>query len=209
MTVTTEAGDRHCLRPGEAESLLAHAPWRRLLAMGDSIVVHRGDPVAGYRPQPWPDRLRTAFGRRRDATPAYLNVGVSGARTAEIRAGQLDEALRFRPDLAILAAGANDAVRRSFDPQAVAADLEAMIGALSRAGALVVTLGCFDLAPGLRVLSALTARLTERHGGVHVDFGKHPAPLGSVLSADRLHINARGHAVVAADVIRALAVRIG
>jgi lysophospholipase L1-like esterase len=203
MNVMTEAGDRHCLRPGEAESLLAGAPWRRLLAMGDSIVVHRGDPVAGYRAETWPDRLVRAL-----ATPACLNLGVSGARTAEIQAGQLDEALRFRPDLAILAAGANDAVRRSFDPQAVAADLDAMIGALSRAGALVVTLGCFDLGPALRVLSALTARLIEGHGGIHVDFGDHPAPLGSVLSADQLHINARGHAVVAADVIRALALRV-
>ena len=43
------------------------------------------------------------------------------------------------------------------------------------------------------------------HGGVHVDFLGHPALADELLSADRMHINRRGHAIVAADVIRALA----
>jgi hypothetical protein len=42
-------------------------------------------------------------------------------------------------------------------------------------------------------------------GGLHVDFGEHPAR--QVLGEDKLHINARGHAVVAAEVIRQLSRR--
>ena len=34
---TTEANDPYCLGPDRAGALLAGAPWRRLLVMGDSI----------------------------------------------------------------------------------------------------------------------------------------------------------------------------
>jgi lysophospholipase L1-like esterase len=178
------------------------ATWRRLLIMGDSIAVHPGDPVDGYARVAWPDRVRSWL-----APVAYRNLGVSGVRAARIRAEQLGPALDFRPDLAVLAAGANDAVRRSFDPAAVEADLEAMVGALADAGALVITLGCFDLGlDELRTLSRLTGDVTRRHGGIHLDFGDHPAQsVGDVLGADRLHINAFGHAVVADEIVRALA----
>jgi lysophospholipase L1-like esterase len=176
----------------------------RLLVMGDSIVVHPGDPVEGYPRAAWTDRLRLVM-----APSAYRNVGVSGARAAQIRAQQLGPALDFRPDLVVLAAGANDAVRRSFDVVAVEAELERMVGALAGAGALVITLGCFDLGlESLRALSRATERVTRRHGGMHLDFGDHPAQrAGDVLGADRLHINARGHAVVAEEIIGRLAAR--
>jgi lysophospholipase L1-like esterase len=200
--------------------------WRRIAVLGDSIAVHRGDPVDGYPTRTWAEQLLLAL------TPdEYRNFGVSGARAAEIRAGQLAPALAFRPDLAILAAGANDAVRRSYRTGLIEAELAGMIGALSRAGALVVTLGCFDLsrtlgaeaADRLRDLSVLTERLSHRYGGMHIDFSQHPEQFSQhpeqhserhpeqnagqrdgVLGADGLHINARGHAIVAATLLSAL-----
>jgi hypothetical protein len=42
----------------------------------------------------------------------------------------------------------------------------------------------------------VTEEVCQRHGGIHVDFAGHPAQDGGVLSADLLHINVRGHAVV-------------
>ena len=181
--------------------------WHRIAVLGDSIAVHRGDPVDGYPTRTWAERLVLAL-----APDEYRNFGVSGARAAQIRAGQLAPALTFRPDLAILAAGANDAARRSFRPDLVEPDLAGMIGALSRSGALVVTLGCFDLsrtlgaetAGRLRNLGRLTERLSHRHGGLHIDFSEHPEQRDGVLGADGLHINARGHAVVAATLLTAL-----
>ena len=181
--------------------------FRRIVVLGDSIAVHPGDPVDGYPTRTWAQRLVLAL-----APVAYLNLGVSGARAAEIRAGQLAPALRFRPDLALVAAGANDATRKSFRPAEVEAELAAMIGPLSGAGALVVTLGCFDLsstlgveaAGRLRALGDLTAGLARRHGGLHVSFADRSASRDGVLSADGLHINARGHAVVAAAILSRL-----
>jgi lysophospholipase L1-like esterase len=181
--------------------------WHRIAVLGDSIAVHPGDPVDGYPTQTWAQCLAQTL-----APDAFLNLGVSGTRTAEISSGQLGPALAFRPDLAILAAGANDAARRSFRGDLVEAGLAGLIEPLSRAGALVVTLGCFDLSatlgPGtagrLRTLGRLTERLSHRYGGLHIDFADHPAQRAGVLGADGLHINARGHAIVAAALLDAL-----
>jgi lysophospholipase L1-like esterase len=184
--------------------------WHRFAVLGDSITVHPGDPVDGYPTLTWAERLVQVLDPDVD-----LNLGVAGARAAEISTGQLGPALAFRPDLAVVAAGANDAVRRSFRPEKVEADLAAMIAPLSRAGALVVTLGCFDLsatlgaetAARLRTLGALTERVGRRHGGLHVDFAEHPDRRDGVLGGDGLHINARGHAIVADRLLGVLSLR--
>jgi lysophospholipase L1-like esterase len=182
--------------------------WQRIAVLGDSIAVHQGDTVDGYPTETWAEQVAPAL-----APDEYVNLGVSGARAAEIRAGQLAAALAFGPDLAFVAAGANDAVRASFRPDHVEAELDAMIGPLSRAGALVVTLGCFDLSATLgadvgrrlRTLGDLTARLSRRHGGLHVNFADHPRGREGVFGADGLHINARGHAIVATTLLTNLA----
>jgi hypothetical protein len=135
----TEANDAYCLGGDEAGALLAGAPWRRLVVMGDSIAAGIGDPVKGYLDRGWADRLAAAL------AAAYLNVGRAGAHAIEVREGQLGRALAFGPDLAVVAAGANDAFRRSFAAPAVEAELERIVSALSDAGSLVVTFGCFDL----------------------------------------------------------------
>jgi lysophospholipase L1-like esterase len=208
----TEANDTYCLAAEDARALLADAPWRRLLVMGDSIAAGIGGPVDGYLDRGWADRLAAAL------AAAYLNVGRVGARAIEVREGQLDEALAFGPDLAVVAAGANDALRRSFAAPAVEAELERIVSALSDAGSLVVTFGCFDLgrtsflppewraglSERLHDLGRLTKEVCRRHGGIHVDFLQHPALDDGLLSADRLHINRRGHAIVAAEVVRSL-----
>jgi hypothetical protein len=97
---TTEANDPYCLRPGEAEALMAGAPWRRLLVMGDSIAAGNGDPVNGYVDRSWADRLAASLGSVGRA-PAYLNLGHIGARAAEVRERQLERALalidEYRP----------------------------------------------------------------------------------------------------------------
>ena len=195
-------------------------PFRRLLVMGDSIAAGAGDPVDGYPDRSWADQLASALGG-----VAYLNLGHHGARAGEIRANQLGTALAWRPDLAVVAAGANDAIRRSFVrpevQESVATDLDRMVGDLSEAGALVVTFGCMDLgrttfvppeqrpdiSRRLRALDRLTEEITLRHGGVHVCFLDHPAVGDEVFSTDGLHANRRGHALIVTEVLAALAGR--
>jgi lysophospholipase L1-like esterase len=102
--------------------------WHRIAVLGDSIAVRPGDPVDGYPTLTWAEQIVRVL-----KPDTYLNLGVAGARAAEIGAAQLGPGLAFRPDLAVVAASANDAARRSFRPEAVEAELAGMIGPLSRA----------------------------------------------------------------------------
>jgi len=60
----------------------------------------------------------------------------------------------------------------------------------------------------LSTLNRVVRGLTEQVGGVHVDFVDHVALDESLLSAGMVHANRRGHAVIAADVARALAAHV-
>src|SRR5581483_4212837 len=101
----------------------------------------------------------------------------------------LAPAVAFRPDLAIVVAGGNDAMRSSYDPDAVNRALEEMVTALQSVGADVITVSMFDITqapnfperllksarPRMLRLSAETAALAERLGTIHVYCNGHPA----------------------------------
>jgi lysophospholipase L1-like esterase len=218
----TALRDPEVLSDHELATILRDAPWQRLAVIGDSVAEGVREPAAGYLDLSWVDRIEASL---RTATPrlAVLNLGLRNLRAAEARANQLAPALAFRPDLAIVAAGGNDALRRSFDPGAVERELVAMVGPLRRAGADVVLLELMDIvASGLvprehaaaldarmRPLAELTRRVARRHGAILVAMRGHPASADpGVYASDRLHLNARGHAIVASEAIRALAAAI-
>ena len=210
----TEATDEYCLGDGEAAKLLAGHPWRRFVVLGDSVAEGLCSPVPGYCELQWADRLAAEL-----QVPSYLNLGVSGLRAHEIRATQLEPALAFAPDLALVVGGGNDAFSARYNPDRVDAELEAMVTALQEAGADVITLGMFDvshspavadwLRPGLhtrmRQLAACTRALSERLSTIHVHLTDHPLSSDPTLySPDGRHGTARSDAVAAAETIRRL-----
>jgi lysophospholipase L1-like esterase len=200
---------------------LTGAPWRRFLVLGDSIAEGIGDAVAGYPDVSWAQSLAVALNAAVDGLD-YVNLGVRGLVASAIRDSQLEAAAAFGPDLVVLCAGGNDVLGRSFDPTALSIVLEQMVSAFAEHGALVVTFGLFDLSrTGLvpephrselrRRIMALndTMRgITERSHGVNVDFFDEPAVDMSLLSADRIHPNRRGHAHIADAVVRSLSARL-
>ena len=207
---------------GELAALLSGARWRRVAVLGDSIAEGVREPLDGYRDLSWIDRIAAPL---RDAAPdlALLNLGRRNLLAAEVRASQLAPALAFRPDLAIVSAGGNDALRRAFDPGAVERELVAIVGPLRRAGADVLLLELMDIvASGLvppeqaavldarmRRLAELTRRVARRHGAILVEMRGHPASADpGVYARDRLHLNARGHAIVGSEAVRALSAAI-
>ena len=220
---TRESADPYCLRDGEAAALLAGHPWRRFVVVGDSVAEGLGDPVDGYVNLPWADRIAVELTAARPEL-AYLNLGERELRAAEVRARQLEPALAFRPDLAMVAAGGNDALRRSYRPETVDRDLAAIVSALRDTGADVITVGLFDVsyAPAfrpkvrpqlgdrMRELSHRTRELGAALGTLHVDLTYHPAVrLPGIYSADGLHGNLRSHAICAAEAIRRLGAHLG
>jgi lysophospholipase L1-like esterase len=109
-----EAADPFCLRTGEAARLVAGHPWRRFAVLGDSIAAGLGDPSEGYPEQPWCDRIAAELARSRPGL-AYLNLGASNSTAAKVRERQLDVALAFSPDLALVACGGYDLLRFSYE----------------------------------------------------------------------------------------------
>ncbi|HST46290.1 SGNH/GDSL hydrolase family protein [Jatrophihabitans sp.] len=215
-----ELADPDCLAADEAGALLTGHPWRRLVVLGDSVAHGPFFPVPGFTPLRWSDRVAAEL---RASAPDldYRNLGVDGLLTREVRAGQLEPALAFRPDLALVVCGGNDAFRPNFAEQAeaVAAELTAMLAELRAAGAQPVIIGIFDVSHSpflpdryrlslrrrLGLLAEQLRTVAGRSGCVHVDLSRHPRSADPELYApDGKHGNARSDAIAAAEVVRAL-----
>jgi lysophospholipase L1-like esterase len=202
----------------ELASLLRGAPWRRLAVLGDSIAEGVREPHPGYLDQSWIDRIAEPL---RSAAPGLtvMNLGVRDLLASEVRERQLGPALDFRPDLAIVAAGGNDALRRTFALADVARELDGIVGPLRATGADVLMIELMDIvASGLvpaeyaapldermRSLAVLTRAVASRHGALLVEMRGHPASADpGMYASDGFHLNARGHAIVATEAVRVL-----
>ena len=208
-TAVTEKADPYLAR----SPLFDYSPWSRFVVVGDSIAEGIGDPVRGYEHLGWADRVANAL--RTD----YLNLGQRNLLAAEVRETQLERALAFAPDLAAVVCGGNDLMRPDHDPVAVERHIDAIVAALRAAGSDVIMVAPFDMSRSELVhadskqtwrslverMGALAETVARRHGAVFVDFRSHPAGLEPcIYSSDRIHLNARGHAICAAQTLRAL-----
>jgi lysophospholipase L1-like esterase len=168
--------------------------------LGDSGAEGTREPTPGYRDLSWSDRLAEGLTLARPGALLF-NLGRYGQTAAEVRAQQLDTALALAPDLAIVIAGANDMARREYDPNKVREELTAILAPLRASGADTLTMGLLDTpAFGTRLseLAELTREASAAVGGWHAPLNEHPAAADPGLRAsDDLHLNARGHAIVA------------
>jgi len=180
-----------CLMIGAA-SAAAHTPV--ILDFGDSL-------TAGYGLAPeqtFPARLEVAL-HRQGIQVRVVNGGVSGDTTAGGLA-RLDWALTDKPDLVILALGANDALR-GIDPVAVHDNLDKMIRKIEASGAEVLLVGM--LAPpnwGAEYKAAfdrIFPELAKVHGvQLYPFFLEGVAMKPELNQPDGLHPNERGVAVM-------------
>jgi lysophospholipase L1-like esterase len=151
------------------------------VAIGDSFTA--GVPGADTR---WPDELAALLG-----VAEYRNLGVAGATSAEVAAGQLDECVSLRPDLVTVICGANDvllSVRPDIDGYTETFDqmLAQLTDELPSADVLTATtpdLSTFmslrprsreRVARGMRELNRVTRAIARRHGIPCLEFAEHP-----------------------------------
>jgi lysophospholipase L1-like esterase len=219
-----EWADPHVAGDEELARLLGPAvPWERVVVLGDSIAAGVREPSPGYRDLSWSDRLAAGLARARPGAVLH-NLGRRDLTAAEVREAQLDAALALGPDLAIVAAGGNDLLRREFDPNLVGDELSAILGPLRAAGADVLTFDLLDntgtglvperfvavLRERLGQLVEVTREVSTALGGWHTPLREHPALMDAdIFAADGLHLNARGHAIVATALARHLGVARG
>jgi lysophospholipase L1-like esterase len=214
-----EALDPDCISPIRAVELLSGAPWQSLVVVGDSVAAGVRQPLDGYLDECFTDRLGHTLAVTRPGF-RYQNLGVRDLRLQQIIDSQLAPAVDFRPDAAVVVAGGNDVLGRRFDPGYVRDRLDVLLGALAESGADVITVGLFDLArsglvpPAMRdelaarfdTLDQLTIDAVEAVDGLHVDTHHHPRSADPAIYADdRIHGNARGHAIAFAAIATALA----
>jgi acyl-CoA thioesterase-1 len=105
-----------------------------VLDFGDSLTAGLGLPAS----EAFPAKLE-AWLHDQGIGARVVNAGVSGDTTADGLA-RLDWALADKPDLVILALGANDALR-GIDPSTVRANLDKMIVKIQASGGRVLLLG--------------------------------------------------------------------
>jgi acyl-CoA thioesterase I len=105
-----------------------------ILDFGDSLTAGFGLPAG----QAFPARLE-AWLRGRGIAARVINAGVSGDTTADGLA-RLDWALADKPDLVILALGANDALR-GIEPATVRDNLDKIIVRIEASGAKLLLVG--------------------------------------------------------------------
>jgi lysophospholipase L1-like esterase len=213
----TEAEDPYLLADREAAQLLRDAPWNRFVAIGDSGAEGVTEALPGYATRPWFDRVAEHLRGVRPGL-ATLNLGQRNLFAAQVRATQLEPALRFAPDLAAVLSGGNDILQRTFDGDAVRTEILGIIEPLRAAGATVFTMGLFDITRSphvpdryreqmrerIRRLSEMAREIAAQFGLPHVDLPSHPAGGEEIFSTDGLHLNARGQAIVAAETVRVL-----
>jgi acyl-CoA thioesterase I len=175
-------------------------------ARGEGVIVALGDSLtAGWglaADEAFPARLETRL-RREGYAYRVVNAGVSGDTTAGgLR--RVDWVLRARPEIVIVALGANDGLRAQ-SPQAMRANLEAIIARLQQADARILLAGMrlppnygaeyttqFEAVFPAVARSAKVALMPFLLDGVAADprlnqpDGIHPTAAGQQVIADRL-----------------------
>ncbi|MEU8343009.1 SGNH/GDSL hydrolase family protein [Spirillospora sp. NPDC048832] len=194
-----------------------------LVMLGDSTAAGLGV----HTPAETPAALLAGWLAEAAGRPVRLtNVARSGARSQALH-GQVDRAVRARPDLAVIMIGANDVTGRVGPAESVRHLAEA-VRRLRAAGAEVVVGTCPDLGsvkPLMQPLRWLARRASRQlaaaqtiavveHGGRSVSLGdllghEFAADPMSMFSEDRYHPSARGYAAAAAAVLPSMAAALG
>ena len=186
------------------------------VALGDSFTEGLEDELGpDLRHRGWADRVAAALATEQGQL-RYANLAIRGRLLDGVIAEQLPVALQLRPDLASFQAGLNDVLRPKVELPALLRRYDAAVGRLADAGIRPLLFTAIGRTGGRgRTADLLAERFgafsdgvratAERYGAVLVDQGSAPALHDRRLwHEDRLHLNAEGHARIAAAALEAL-----
>ena len=195
------------------------APVASYAAIGDSFTEGMGDERPDGTPRGWADLVAAALAHAAGEPIGYANLAIRGRLLAPILDEQLPAAMALRPQLLSINGGGNDILRPRVSIAAVADRLVAAALAAREAGirTMVVSggnptrhlpLGAAFERRGDALAEAVRTRLAGTDV-VFVDNWFDPRlPQLHYWSIDRLHLNTRGHAIAASNVLAALEVPI-
>ncbi len=195
---------------------MAAGRWDSFIAIGDSFTEGMDDPTGDGSYRGWADLVAERLAAD-VAEFRYANLAVRGRCLQPVIDAQVPVALAMRPALVSFAAGGNDALRRRFDADALAAAYDNTVAKLVATGAAVLLFTPADftgklpgrryLLPRIALLMDVARRVAAERGATLIDLWDDDAFANPALwSADRLHLSTAGHRVVAARVLTALGV---
>jgi lysophospholipase L1-like esterase len=205
--------------PGETRAV-AGGMVTSYAAIGDSFSEGMGDERLDGTPRGWTDLVAAALAVAAGGSIGYANLAIRGRLLAPIVEQQLPRALALKPQLLTINGGGNDILRPRVSIAEVADQLVEAALRASAAGVRTVVVSGGNPTRHIplgasfeRRGDALTIAVRSRLDGTAVPFIDNwfdpRLPELAYWSADRLHLNSRGHAVAAANVLATLGVPIG
>ena len=188
---------------------------RKYVAIGDSFSEGYGDEIEGAHPRGWADMVAAQLATAQGHPIEYANLAIRGRKIGAILQEQLDAAISMQPDLITINGGGNDIMRPRVSAGWVSSQLLIAVRRILAAGITPVVVsganpsGVMPLGRVMQrrgdALATLVMRWADALEVSYVDNWADPRLLdASFWSEDRLHLNARGHAVVAGNVFDAL-----
>lgn len=192
--------------------------WKSFVAIGDSFTEGVGDLGVNDLYLGWADRLAGKLADEycsQNEPLRYANLAIRGRLLTQMVEEQLPRVIELNPTLVSFAGGINDAMRGSFDLDVKATELERAVRELRSGGHDVLLFAFGDSSRNSKVMALIrdrfvglrsaTLAIAEAYDCYLVDFWdmeifNDPA----VWDADRLHLNPRGHALVAEAAMQAL-----
>ncbi|MEY9953440.1 SGNH/GDSL hydrolase family protein [Leifsonia sp. EB34] len=187
------------------------------IAIGDSFTEGVGDDLPDGRQRGWADFVALGLALASPEPVRYANLAIRGRKLTPILTEQLDPAIAQHPQLVSLNGGGNDIMRPRVTIASVATQLIDAADRVAASGSTMLLLSGANPSRHLPMGSLLRKRgdelavavraLLPRDGVLFVDnWADESLEDIRYWSADRLHLNALGHARVASNVLTALGV---
>lgn len=183
---------------------------RRFLALGDSFTEGVGDldPARPNGVRGWADRVAEVLGTE---GWEYANLAIRGKKLPQVLAEQIEPALALQPDVVTLYAGANDLLRPRVDLSTLSRGYLDAVRRLTDSGAEVLLFTGFDLSvsPVFSRVVGRVALYNERVREIADVTGARVADYWrwrefgqpGYWAEDRMHMNERGHALMARRIL--------
>ncbi|EPR75138.1 putative secreted protein [Leifsonia rubra CMS 76R] len=185
------------------------------VAIGDSFTEGVGDELPDGRLRGWADQVALALALASPAPVGYANLAIRGRLLGPIAGGQLEAAVALRPELMSINGGGNDIMRPKVSLESITDQLLAAVDTATASGIHVLLLsggdpskhlpfGSVMATRGERLAQSVQSRLPKNNVTFVNNWADQELAKLQYWSVDKLHLNARGHARVASNVLSAL-----